>query len=151
MFGTLKQFIGLVGVTAELEVEQYLPTYEPVLRGVVHLRAKHEQQIGEIKVTLVHEVHKSSAGHSYDARHQIGEVTFIPTPSLIKAGETRSLTFALPFQRPPSRAEEDGFFGMVSRVSAQLNAGRECYWVIVKAKVKGAARHPHDRKKLWPD
>ncbi|MEO8391809.1 MAG: sporulation protein [Chloroflexota bacterium] len=151
MFGTLKQVIGLVGVTVELEVEQYLPTYEPMLRGVVHLHTKREQQISEVKITLVHEVHKSGGRYPYNARAQIGEVTVTPTPALFKAGEARPLTFVLPFERPQSRAEEGGLSGLVARVSAQLNESQECYWVSVKAKVKGAVRHPHDRKQLLTD
>lgn len=89
MFGKLKQFVGMVGVTVQLELDQQFPADAYTIAGKVRLSAKQAQQITQIRVILKQHLHEGSGSERRMYEYTIGETLVLSTPFTIQPDEDK--------------------------------------------------------------
>jgi|SRR5664279_636617 len=153
MFGKLKQFVGMVGVDVQLELEQQLPLSADSVSGLIRISAKQEQQITKVKATMKQAIHEGTGSERQVRDYYIGEVDVVTTPFTIKPNEILEYKFTLPFSRrrtfDQSMAEQGGILGALGTAGKFMDNEQDNFWVNAVADVKGAALDPSDNKQVW--
>jgi hypothetical protein len=99
------------------------------------------------------QIHHEGSGQEKTSREfEIGEIVVTSTPFDIKAGETKDLTFALPFSRKKTNdqklSEKGGVLGALGKISKSMDNEKDNFWVTAMADVKGAMIDPNDTKQV---
>jgi hypothetical protein len=93
MFGTVKQFLGIGGVTVTLEIPAAIEKERGEIMGMVRLTTKSDQHVTRVTVMLVEEV-----GDEQKRREiELGCVCFDQPFDMVN-GEAKAIAFKLPFQ-----------------------------------------------------
>ena len=153
MFGKLKQFVGMVGIEVQLEIDQQFPMGTDTVQGMIHIYAKQEQTITKVKVSIRQAIMEGSGQDRRRRDYWIGEVMVDQTPFTIKTGETKDYEFTLPFQprktMSQSMSEQGGVIGALGAVGKFMDNERDEFWVNAVADVKGAALDPNATRQIW--
>lgn len=152
MFAKLKQFVGMVGITVELEIPSNLPLDATSLTGKVRVIAKQDQHITKVQVTMK-QVHREGTGEKQTVNEfEIGEIIITNQPFDIKTGETKEYPFTLSFTRRKTSdqrlAESGGVLGVLGKMGKMMDNERDNFWVTAMADVKGAALDPNATKEI---
>jgi hypothetical protein len=152
MFSKLKQFVGMVGITVELDIPSNLPKDASSLTGTVRIIAKQDQHITKVAVNMK-QTHTEGSGEkrvSHD--YALGENIITNQAFDIKAGETKEYPFTLAFTRRKSSdqrmAESGGVLGALGKLSVMADNEQDQFWINAMADVKGAALDPNDNKQI---
>jgi hypothetical protein len=150
-FSKVKQFFGAGTVKVELSVPPQIPKVAGQLRGNVVLNAVSDQHVLELAVKLT-EFWSTGRGEEKTRREfELGKV-LVAQAFDMKAGESRSFAFVLPFELVKSNADDlkemGGAFGVIGKAGAFVNAEKSSYQVSAEADVKGAALDPSDEKEI---
>ncbi len=152
MFGKLKQFVGMVGIDVQLEIDQQVPMTGEI-QGIIHITAKQEQTITTVKASIKQAIMEGTGSDRRRRDYWIGEEVVNTTPFTIKPGESKDFPFTLSFEprrtMAQSLSERGGVLGALGTVGKIMDNERDEFWVNAMADVKGAALDPNDTKQIW--
>jgi hypothetical protein len=152
MFSKLKQFVGMVGVTVELDIPGNLSKDATSLAGTVRVIAKQDQHITRVTANMKQTHTEGSGEKRVSSNYDIGEIIITSQAFDIKAGETKEYPFTMEFRRRKSSdqrmAESGGILGTLGKISTMMDNEHDEFWVNAMADVKGAALDPNDNKKI---
>jgi hypothetical protein len=152
MFSKLKQFVGMVGITVELDIPGNLAKDASALTGTVRVIAKQDQHITRVTANMKQTHTEGSGEKRVSNDYEIGEIIITNQAFDIKAGETKEFPFTMAFQRRQSGdqrlAESGGVLGALGKFSTMIDNEQDEFWVNAMADVKGAALDPNDNKKI---
>jgi hypothetical protein len=151
LFAKVKQFFGAGTVKVELTVPPQVQKTDGQLAGRAVLNAVSDQDVLEVTVKLK-ERWSTGRGQEKEAKEfELGKVKLAEAFSM-KAGESRTFDFQLPFQLLKSNndrlKEHGGAIGALGKVAAFAEAEKSTYEVCAEADVKGAAFDPSDTKAI---
>lgn len=153
MFSKLKQFVGIVGVTVELDISAQLPLAATSINGIVRVSAKQDQHITEVKVEMkqIHQENNSN-NERVSQEYNIGDLVVVNQPFDIKTGETKVFPFTLNFTRRKTidqqMSEKGGMVGALGKFTKMMDNQQDDFRVNAMVDVKGAALDPNDTKSL---
>jgi hypothetical protein len=152
MFSKLKQFVGMVGITVELDVPGNLPKDATSLQGTVRVIAKQDQHITKVTANMK-QTHTEGSGEKRQSHdYEIGDIIITNQPFDIKSGETKEFPFTMSFTRRKTGdqrlAESGGVLGALGKLSVMADQEHDEFWVNAMADVKGAALDPNDNKRV---
>ncbi len=152
MFSKLKQFVGMVGITVQLDIPSNLTGDSDTLTGVIRIIAKQDQHITKVAVNMK-QTHTEGTGEKRVSNdYSIGENIITNQPFDIKAGESKEYPFTLAFTRRKTGeqrlAESGGVLGAIGKLGQLADDSHDEFWVNAIADVKGAALDPNDNKKI---
>jgi hypothetical protein len=147
----IKQFFGIGGVDVSLAIPSQVPKASRVIDGQIQLTAKSDQHILSIEVKLMEDF-SSGRGDDEETREFELGVLNMNQPFDIKAGETRTVPFRLPFEILKSNAdklkEKGGALGALGKVAAFANAEESSFKVTVEVDVKDTGFDPSASKEI---
>ena len=100
----IKQFFGIGGVDVSLSVPGQVAKASRVIDGQVTLVAKSDQHVLSIELKLMEDFSTGRGEEEETREFELGVLT-MNTPFDIKAGETRTVPFRLPFEILKSNAD----------------------------------------------
>lgn len=147
----IKQFFGIGGVDVSLNVPGQVAKASRVIDGQVTLVAKSDQHVLSIELKLMEDFSTGRGEEEETREFELGVLT-MNTPFDIKAGETRTVPFRLPFEILKSNADElkekGGALGALGKVAAFANAEKSAYTVKCEVDVKDTGFDPSARKEI---
>lgn len=147
----IKQFFGIGGVDVTLNVPAQVAKASSVIDGQITLLAKSDQHVLSIEVKLMEDFSTGRGEEEETREFELGSLT-LSDPFDIKAGETRTVPFRLPFQILKSNADElkdkGGALGALGKVSAFANAEKSAFTVKVEVDVKDTGFDPSASKEI---
>lgn len=150
-FQTIKNKLGIGGVKVNLQVPGQVAKSAGVVEGKVVLTSKSDQEVVTITVKMIEEFTTGRGDDKKTKEYTLGE-TKISQGFAIKSGETKEVTFSLPFSILKSNNDEliekGGALGALGKVSAFASNEKSEYFVIAEADVKSAALDPDDKKAI---
>lgn len=150
-FQTIKNKLGIGGVKVALTVPGQASKAAGSVDGKITLTTKSEQEVVSVKVKLIEEYTTGRGDDKKTKEFTLGEAT-VSGGFTIKPGESKELSFTLPFAIIKSNNDElkekGGALGALGKVSAFASNEKSEYFVKVEADVKAAALDPTDRKAI---
>ena len=150
-FGNIKNKLGIGGVKVQLQVPGQVSKEATSVDGTVILTTKSEQEIVDIKVKFIEEFTTGRGDDEKTKEFELGVIS-IPGNFTIKPGETKEISFNLPFELAKSNAdslkEKGGALGALGSVAKFANKEKSEYSIDAEADVKSAALDPSDNKDI---
>lgn len=150
-FQTLKNKLGIGGVSVKLEIPGQVPKNSGKVDGKIILTSKSEQEVVSLKVRFLEEFTTGRGDDKKTKEFELGIVR-IPQSFTIKAGETKEIPFSLPFNVIKSDMDElkekGGAMGAIGKLGAFASNEKSQYFVDADVDVKSAALDPSDRKEI---
>ena len=147
----IKQFFGIGGVDVSLAVPGQVAKASRVIDGQVTLVAKSDQHVLSIELKLVEDFSTGRGEGAETREFELGVLT-MNTPFDIKAGETRTVPFRLPFEILKSNSDElkekGGALGALGKVASFANAEKSAYNVKCEVDVKDTSFDPSASKEI---
>ncbi len=152
-FQKVKQFLGIVGVKVEMQVDDTFSKTGSVIQGKVIITSKSDQQILAVKVSF-EETWKIGKGESetvknFDLGEWMSEQEFS-----IKAGQTKEFPFTMNYSMIKSEndrmAESSSVGKALGGIGKMLDGEQSVFKLIAMADVKGAAFDPNCVKVMKP-
>lgn len=150
-FQTLKNKLGIGGVKVVLQAPGQVAKTAGVIEGKVVLTTKSDQDVVSIKITLIEEYTTGRGDEKKTKEFTLGE-TKITEGFQIKTGETKEISYSLPFSVLKSNNDEliekGGALGALGKVAAFAGNEKSEYFVKAEADVKSAALDPSDKQSI---
>jgi hypothetical protein len=145
----LKQRLGIGGIKLNLSVGAQAPKDGPDLRGAVTLTSKSDQLIEALHFKLIEKYTTGRGDDEKTKEFELGKISQA-NPIAIRAGESKTIDFTLPFESVSSVHDKlkakGGTLGALGKASSFLAKERSEYEVWVNADVKGTSFGPNDFK-----
>jgi len=149
IFKKFKDKLGIGGVKVELKIPGQVSKDASTIEGTVILTTKSEQEVIDITVQVLEEFTTGRGDDSSEKEFELGEVK-VPCNFTINPGETKEVSFSVPFNLVKSNAEElsekGGALGALGKLGKFANNEKSNYFVDAEADVKSAALDPSDKK-----
>jgi len=150
-FQTLKNKLGIGGVSVRLEVPGQVGKDAGQIQGKMVLTSKSDQDVVSLKIRLVEEYTTGRGDEKTTKEFDLGVVN-INQPFAIKSGETKEVAFTLPFTVLKSNNDElkekGGALGALGKMASFADNEKSKYFVVADADVKSAAIDPSDKKEI---
>lgn len=150
-FQTIKNKLGIGGVSVELKVPGQISKDGGKVEGVIILTTKSEQEIVGMSVKMLEEYTTGRGDEKKTKTLELGAVK-LPGSFTIKPGETKEIPFSLSFSLVKSNNDElkekGGAMGAIGRLGAFANNEKSAYFVDADVDVKSAALDPSDKKEV---
>ena len=147
----LKQRLGIGGVKLNLNVGGQAPKDGPELTGAVTMMSKNDQLIESLHFKLIEKYTTGRGDNQETKEFELGKISQ-PGPIAIRAGESKTLDFVLPFESVSSVHDKlkakGGALGALGKASSFLAKEQSEYEVWVNADVKGTSFGPNDFKEI---
>jgi hypothetical protein len=147
----IKNKLGIGGVSVALHVPAQIAKSAGIAEGKIVLTTKSDQEIVNFKVKMIEEFTTGRGDEKKTKEFTLGEIT-IPGGFTIKTGETREITFSLPFKTLNSSnddlKEKGGVMGTIGKLGAMAGNEKSEYFIQATADVKSAALDPDDKKDI---
>ena len=151
IFKKFKDKLGIGGVKVELKVPGQVSKESDTVEGTVVLTTKSEQEIIDVTVQFLEEFTTGRGDDEEEKEFELGEVK-IPCGFSIAPGETKEISFTLPFKLVKSNAddlkEKGGALGTLGKLGKFANNEKSSYFIDAEADVKSAALDPSDKKEI---
>ena len=152
MFKKLTQFVGMVGIEVEVDINREVAKDATVIEGKVRIIASQDQSISKIKIEMYQVKQEGSGSDHKTDKQRIGDLTLNEAFD-IKKGETKEVAFRLPFQRQLSlkrkMSEQGGVMGLIGKAYTYSENERYDHWIDATVDVKGAAADPQGTQSLY--
>jgi hypothetical protein len=150
-FQTIKNKLGIGGVKVALQAPGQVAKSAGTIEGKITLTTKSEQEVVSVKVKIIEEYSTGRGEEKKTKEFTLGE-TNVSGAFTIKPGETKELSYNLPFSVIKSNNDElkekGGALGALGKVSSFASNEKSDYYVVANADVKSAALDPSDRKQI---
>ncbi|MFH0895182.1 MAG: sporulation protein [Bacteroidota bacterium] len=150
-FQNVKNKLGIGGVNVSLQVPGQVAKDSGVVEGKITLTSKSEQEIVSYTVKMLEEYTTGRGDEKETKELELGKIK-IPESFIIKPGETKELTFSLPFALIKSNNDElkekGGALGTLGKLGSFANNEKSKYFVDADVDVKSAALDPSDKKEI---
>jgi hypothetical protein len=147
IWAAIKQRLGIGGVKLKLEVEPQVGKDAGQLQGRVNLMSKSDQRVETLNFRLLEKYTTGRGDNETTEEFELGK-TSKTGPIEMKAGQTETLDFVLPFQLKESMHDKlkgkGGALGALGKASSFMAAAESQYEVWVDADVKGTSFGPND-------
>jgi len=152
-FQKVKQFLGIVGVKVEMQVDDTFSKTGDTIQGKVIITSKSEQQILSVEVGF-EEVWRIGKGQDETMKtFELGEWK-LEEEFTIKPGESREFPFKLNYSMIKSendRMMESSKVGKaLGGLGKMMDGEKSNFWLKAMADVKGAAFDPNCVKEMKP-
>ncbi len=148
-FAKVKQWLGFVGMDVTLECPQSLANDAQEISGKVTFVGKSDQFVEGINVVFEEKWERGKGEDKKTEVIKLGEVK-IPAKYDLKAGESKTVDFALVFKRAlstnQSMAQAGGVIGGLGKLGSMMDSERSTYKVTATIDLKGVALDPSDSK-----
>jgi hypothetical protein len=146
--GKIKQWMGIGGVKVTLAASGPLSSTGGAVAGTVQLTSKSDQHVNDL-VVKVYELYSTGRGKEKRTREiDMGKLSIAQHLDL-KAGETKDLSFSLPYTVSKSindkLKEKGGMIGALGKLGSMAEAERSEFYVKASASVKGTALSSSDK------
>lgn len=145
LWNTIKGWLNIGGVKVEIEgVNPMVPRNGNEVTGKVLLTSKSDKEVQKITYKLLL---RKSTGRGQDRKTQdfiLGQSAY-NEPFTIKAGETKTFDFTIPYSVSKGLKDMGGALGAVGKVAAFATAEKMEYMVLAECSVKGAALSPWNK------
>jgi sporulation-control protein spo0M len=150
-FSNIKNKLGIGGVKVDLQCPGQVAKADGAVSGKVVLTTKSDQEVASGKVKVI-EVYTTGRGDDKKEKtYTLGEVS-LAGGFMLKTGETKELSFTVPFKILKSDSDElkekGGALGAIGKLGAFANAEKSEYFVEAEVDVKAAALDPSDKKPI---
>ncbi len=150
-FKKIKQGLGIGTVKLALEVPPSVSGESGRLQGRVTVTAQSDQQITSLKFKLTEEFSTGRGEEKETREFELGTVSY-DQPFSLKAGESKTVEFALPFvlrkSSAQSLAEKGGALGALGMAAKIAGAEKSTFKVEAEAKIQGTMLSPDDSKDI---
>ena len=147
----VKQWFGIGGVDVQLQCENQIAKQAGLVNGAVTLTSKSDLHVLTVDVKMVEEFTTGRGDDKETEELELGTIS-LGGAFDIKAGETKTVQFQLPFQLLKSNAddlkERGGALGALGSMAKFANAEQSEFYVVADCDVKGTALDPGDRKQV---
>lgn len=148
---SIKDKLGIGGVSVALQVPGQISKSAGKVDGSITLTTKSDQDIVSIKVNMLEEYTTGRGEEKKTKTLTLGEIK-IPGGYPIKAGETKEVTFSLPFHTINSNNDDlkqkGGVYGAIGSLGALAKNEQSAYFIKAEVDVKSAALDPADKKEV---
>lgn len=145
LWNTIKGWLNIGGVKVEIEgVNPMVPRNGNEVTGKVLLTSKSDKEVQKITYKLLL---RKSTGRGQDRKTQdfiLGQSAY-NEPFTIKAGETKTFDFTIPYSVSKGLKDMGGALGAVGKVAAFATAEKLEYMVLAECSVKGTALSPWNK------
>ena len=151
-FAKVKQMLGIGGLKLELKVESSFPKQDSgEITGSFVVTSKSDQSVKDLTFKLVEEYSTGRGENKSTSEYDLGE-SKMETAFEIKAGETKSFDFTIPYKLLKSKndamKDKGGVVGGLGKLGSMADAEKSVYEVQVDASVAGTAFGPSDSKNI---
>ena len=151
-FKRIKQRFRIGTVKLNLEVPRSVSWESSDIQGKVILAARSDQQISSLTFKLTEEFTTGRGEDKETLEFELG-TSSLDHPVELKAGETKTIGFSLPFtlrksSPAPSLSEEGRALGALDKAAKFTTAEKSTYKVGVTAKIQGTMFRPEDSKSI---
>ena len=147
----IKNKLGIGGVSVALSVPGQVARATGTVQGKITLTTKSDQEIVNFTVKMYEEYTTGRGEEKKTKEFVLGEIT-IPGGFTIKTGETKEVTFTLPFKTVNSNNDDlkqmGGAMGTIGKLGSFANNEKSEYFIKATADVKSAALDPDDKKDI---
>ena len=148
---TIKNKLGIGGVKVKLQVPGQIAKDNREAEGKIILTSKSEQEIVDIEVKFLEEYTTGRGDDEQTKELELGAVK-LPGGFTIAAGETKEVSFTVPFEIIKSNADElkekGGALGAIGKLGKFANNEKSSYFIEADVDVKSAALDPSDKKEV---
>ncbi len=149
-FGKIKQGLGIGTAKVELEIPGQVQGSAGQIEGKVIITAKSDQVVKEVRIVLIEEYTTGRGDDKTSKQFELGTIT-LPGMEL-KAGETHTLSFQLPFQllksSNQSLSEEKGVLGALGKAAVFARNEKSEYKVKASLSLQGTMLNPDTDKSI---
>jgi sporulation-control protein spo0M len=149
MFKKLGQFMGMVGIKVNFDINEHIPSAATSFSGKLIVSAEQDQTITSVNVTLSE---RSETGSSRNDNHEIHNkvvgYVILDEDFTIQAGETKEIPFTIDFTYQPL-VDDSGDPELAAMFDEVINDGKVEYWLSAMVDVKGAAIDPNASHQVW--
>ena len=150
-FQTIKNKLGIGGVKVTLQVPGQVAKTTGVVEGKVTMTTKSEQEIKEVVVKIFEEYTTGRGDDKKTKTFDLGVVK-IPGGFTLKPGDTKEISFSLPFEIIKSNNDDlkdkGGVMGALGKMGSFASNEKSAYFVEADVDVKAAALDPSDKKEI---
>lgn len=150
-FQNVKNKLGIGGVKVELQVPGQIAKDSGIIEGKIFLTTKSEQEVISFKVKMLEEYTTGRGDEKKTKEFELG-VFKAPAGFVIKPGDSKELSFSLPFSLVKSNNDElkekGGALGTLGKMAAFASNEKSKYFVDATVDVKSAALDPSDKKEI---
>ena len=149
MFKKLGQFMGMVGIKVNFDINEHIPSAATSFTGKLHISAEQDQTITSVNVTLSERNETGShRNDNHDVVNKVVGYVILDEDFTIQAGETKEIPFTIDFTYLPL-VDDSGDPEMAALFDEVINNGRTEYWLNALVDVKGAAIDPTATHQVW--
>ncbi len=145
----VKQWFGIGGVDVQLQCENQIAKQAGVVNGAITLSSKSDLHVLTLDVKMIEEFTTGRGDDEETKELELGTMRLAGAFD-IKAGETKTVQFQLPFAELKSNADElkerGGALGALGAMAKFANAESSEFFVVADCDVKGTALDPGDRQ-----
>lgn len=139
LLDTVKGWLNIGGVKVKIkDLNPMVPRSGTALQGKLELTSKSDKQVTGVNYKFVLKKTTGSGDEKKTQEFKLGE-TSSKEPFEIKAGETRTLDFTIPYSITASLKDMGGVLGGIGKIAAFASSEKLQYQVVATASVKGAA------------
>lgn len=150
-FDKIKQFFGVGTLDVKVQVPGYFKATDPAISGTLSIVAKSDQSVLKIELELAEKYETGRGDEKKEKRITLGSLR-LSEPFSLKAGESKTVDFAVPFQMAKSSTdqlkEKGGVFGVVGKLGAFAANEKSEFSFHATVDVKGATFDPTDKVEL---
>ncbi len=150
-FQTIKNKLGIGGVKVSLQSPTQAAKGDGKIEGKITLTTKSEQEVVSLTVKMLEEYSTGAGSEKKTTTLELGVVN-LPGGFTIKPGETKEISFTLPFAMIKSKNDEmkekGGLMGTLGSVNSFISSEKSTFYVDAEADVKSAALDPSDKKQI---
>ncbi len=150
-FQSIKNKLGIGGVSVELRVPMQISKDSDAVDGVIVLTTKSEQEIVSSSVKLYEDFETGRGDEKKKKTFELGTVKLTDS-FVIKPGETKEIAFKLPFSILKSDNDElkekGGALGAIGKLGAFASNEKSSYFIEADVDVKSAALDPSAKKEV---
>jgi sporulation-control protein spo0M len=148
-FKKIKQGLGIGTVKLTLEVPSSVSWESSKIQGKVTVTAKSDQQISSFKFKLTEEFTTGRGENKETQEFELGTASY-DQPVELKAGESKTIEFSLPFalrkSPAPPLSEKGSARGVLGKAAKFASGDKSDYRVRAEAKIQGTMLSPDDSK-----
>jgi sporulation-control protein spo0M len=150
-FQTIKNKLGIGGVKVSLQIPAQAGKNDGKVEGKITLTTKSEQEVINITVKMLEEYSTGIGAEKKTTTLDLGVVK-LPGGFTIKPGDTKEITFSLPYAMVKSEndkmKEQGGLMGKLGSVNSFVSNEKSKFYIDAEADVKSAALDPSDKKEI---
>lgn len=147
----IKNMLGIGGVSVKLQAPNQVSKSDALIKGVVTLSTKSEQEVLTLKIKFIEEYSTGRGDDEKTKEIKLGSLS-IPCNLTIKPGEIKEIPFSLPFEVSNSNADDliakGGGMGALGKMAKFANKEKSEYFLEAEADVKSASLDPSDKKEI---